>query len=165
MCAAASSGVKNRSPNAPMAACAAAMRRPQPLTTAYCMTEIAQQPPLRGCPTIVAADDCTDSLDFRSCFSWLDHSTGADHRSRSFQLTPSVALSLSLSNFCYVLASSLAARHLSLWALCWSIRRCTTCRFRLRARVEAQTLADVSASPERRRASAGPGRFASSSIA
>ena len=37
---------------------------------------------------IVAADDCIDSLDFRSCISWLDHSTGADHRSRAFQLTP-----------------------------------------------------------------------------
>ena len=67
------------------------------LTTAYCMTEIAQQPPLRGCPPMVAADDCMDSLDFCACISWLDHSTGADHRSRAFQLTPSVALSLSLS--------------------------------------------------------------------
>ena len=76
---------------------AAAMRRPQPLKTVYCMTEIAQQPPLGGCPPIVAADDCVDSLDFCACISWLDHSTGADHRSRAFQLTPSVALSLSLS--------------------------------------------------------------------
>ncbi len=41
------------------------------------------------------AADCIDSLDFRPCISWLDHSTGADHRSRAFQLTPSVALSLS----------------------------------------------------------------------
>ena len=76
-----------------MAAYAAAIRRSQPLTTAYCMTEIAQQPPLGGCPPIVVADDC---MDFRSCTSWLDHSTGADHRSRAFQLTPLVALSLSL---------------------------------------------------------------------
>ena len=29
----------------------------------------------------------------RSCITWLDRSTGADHRSRAFQLTPSVALS------------------------------------------------------------------------
>ena len=85
------------SSDAPMAAYAAARRRSQPLTTAYCMTEIAQQPPLRGCSPIVAADDCIDSLDFCACISWLDHSTGADHRSRAFQLTPSVALSLSLS--------------------------------------------------------------------
>ena len=61
------------------------------------MTETAQQPPLGGCPPVVAADDCIDLLDFRSCISWLDHSSGADHRSRAFQLTPSVALSLSLS--------------------------------------------------------------------
>ena len=27
----------------------------------------------------------------------MDHSTGADHRSRAFQITPSVALSLSFS--------------------------------------------------------------------
>jgi len=45
---------------------------------------------------MVAADDCIDSLDFGSCILWLDHSTGADHRSRAFQITPSVALSLSL---------------------------------------------------------------------
>ncbi len=42
-------------------------------------------------------DDCVDTLDFCACTSWLDHSTGADHRSRAFQITPSVALSLSLS--------------------------------------------------------------------
>jgi len=56
----------------------------QPSTTTYCLTEIAQQPPLGGCPPIVAAGDCIDSLDFKSCISWLDHSTGADHRSRAF---------------------------------------------------------------------------------
>ncbi len=42
-------------------------------------------------------DDCIDSLDFCACVSWLNHSTGADHRSRAFQITPSMALSLSLS--------------------------------------------------------------------
>ena len=42
---------------------------------------------------LVAADACIDSLGFRSCIPWLDRSTGADHRSRAFQLTPSVALS------------------------------------------------------------------------
>ena len=36
-------------------------------------------------------------LDLRACIPWLDRSTGADHRSRAFQITPSVALSLSLS--------------------------------------------------------------------
>ena len=52
---------------------------------------------LGGCPPLVAADDCIDSLDFCACIPWLDHSTGADHRSRAFQITPSAALSLSLS--------------------------------------------------------------------
>ena len=35
-------------------------------------------------------------LDLRSCIPWLDRSTGADHRSRAFQVAPLVALSLSL---------------------------------------------------------------------
>ena len=48
-------------------------------------------------PTTVAADDCIDSLDFCACIPWLNHSTGADHRSRAFQITPLVALSLSVS--------------------------------------------------------------------
>ena len=69
----------------------------QPLMTESCHTEKAQQPPFGGCPPIVAADDCIDSSDFCACISWLDHSTGADHRSRAFQITPLVALSLSLS--------------------------------------------------------------------
>ncbi len=69
----------------------------QPLTTTCCLTDIAQQPLLGGCPPIAAADDCVDTLDFCAYIPWLDHSTGADHRSRAFQITPSVALSLSLS--------------------------------------------------------------------
>ena len=36
------------------------------------------------------------SVTFCAYIPWLDHSTGADHRSRAFQITPSVALSLSL---------------------------------------------------------------------
>jgi len=71
----------------------------QPLAMTYCLTEAAQQPPLGGGPPIVAADDCIDSLDFRPYISWLSHLTRADHRSRAFQITPSVALSLSLSPF------------------------------------------------------------------
>ena len=66
------------------------------MTTTCCLTDIAQQPPLGGYPPIAAADDCVDTLDFCACTPWLDHSTGADHRSRAFQITPSVALSLSL---------------------------------------------------------------------
>ena len=80
-----------------MAAYVTAYAAAQPLTTACYRTEEAQQRPAGGCPKLVSADDCIELPDFRCCILCLDHSTGADHRSRAFQLAPSVALSLSLS--------------------------------------------------------------------
>ena len=54
-------------------------------------------------------------LDLRFCIPWLDRSTGAHHRSRAFQITPSVALSLSLFTI-QTLSLSLQRRH---------VRRCS----------------------------------------
>ncbi len=64
------------------------------LTTDCCLTESRRS---EDAHHFVAADDCIGSTDFCACNLLLDHSTGADHRSRAFQITPSVALSLSLS--------------------------------------------------------------------
>ena len=69
----------------------------QPLMAACCLTEGAQPPPTGGCPPQVLCRRLHRRLDLRACIPWLDRSTGADHRSRAFQITPSVALSLSLS--------------------------------------------------------------------
>jgi len=43
----------------------------------------------------------------------MDHSTGAEHRSRAFQITPSVALSLSLSKVRWVVAVKTPRRALA----------------------------------------------------
>ena len=102
MCLNGVAGVSVRSKLARPQRTEALMRPWQPMSPrcgtamACCLIKEAQQPPARGYMPSVAADDCMDSTNFLSCIPWLQlrRSTEGDHRSRAFQFTPSVALSV-----------------------------------------------------------------------